>query len=358
MPQAYLRGKTVAERFYYDYSDEEIGEVAERVKKLAREARPVHVIFNNNALDFAPHAALRLRAALGQIVNAAGAPGRTFSLGKRRHGSGNFRQTRSLGAFSKLVGPCPFSSRHDRGHAAFDRARGGDRDFLWFHPALESEDSALDCGGVALQEQQDRGRDQRPVARSDPAVHAGDLSLGIQVWLLGDARSAAAAAPFSGLWVSATMPIGRHSFPSAARCSSARSSLACHRRRSFILSAAAWLRATGPRERRRRGRKFSRRRHESCIIETVPLAASRRWRPAVPKLMKSLPSSPPVCCSAPAPIWSSRRPTSRTPGRAPVHVDAKDFGSVRYYNQLRSGRGQSLRDLHPAVLHRLRRFPR
>jgi hypothetical protein len=28
----------------------------------------VHVIFNNNALDFAPHAALRLRAALGQIV--------------------------------------------------------------------------------------------------------------------------------------------------------------------------------------------------------------------------------------------------------------------------------------------------
>ena len=26
------------------------------------------VIFNNNALDFAPHAALRLRAALGQIV--------------------------------------------------------------------------------------------------------------------------------------------------------------------------------------------------------------------------------------------------------------------------------------------------
>ncbi len=66
--QAYLRGKTVAERFYYDYSDEEIAEVAERTKKLAREAESVHVIFNNNALDFAPHAALRLRAALGQIA--------------------------------------------------------------------------------------------------------------------------------------------------------------------------------------------------------------------------------------------------------------------------------------------------
>lgn len=58
----------MAERFYYDYSDEEIGEVARRAKKLAREAEAVHVVFNNNALDFAPHAALRLRAALGQIA--------------------------------------------------------------------------------------------------------------------------------------------------------------------------------------------------------------------------------------------------------------------------------------------------
>jgi uncharacterized protein YecE (DUF72 family) len=67
--QAYLRGKTVAERFYYDYRDEEILEVAERAKNLAREADSVHVVFNNNALDFAPHAALRLRAVLGQIAN-------------------------------------------------------------------------------------------------------------------------------------------------------------------------------------------------------------------------------------------------------------------------------------------------
>ncbi|MDQ3198917.1 MAG: DUF72 domain-containing protein [Verrucomicrobiota bacterium] len=67
-PDAYLRGKTVAERFYYDYSEEEIGEVAQRARKLAAEADKVHIIFNNNALDFAPHAALRLRAALGQIV--------------------------------------------------------------------------------------------------------------------------------------------------------------------------------------------------------------------------------------------------------------------------------------------------
>jgi uncharacterized protein YecE (DUF72 family) len=65
---AYLRGKTVADRFNYDYSDEEIRDVAERTKKIARCADQVHVVFNNNALDFAPHAALRLRAALGQIV--------------------------------------------------------------------------------------------------------------------------------------------------------------------------------------------------------------------------------------------------------------------------------------------------
>jgi uncharacterized protein YecE (DUF72 family) len=65
---AYLRGKTVADRFNYDYSDDEIGEVAERAQNLAGRAGEVHVVFNNNALDFAPHAALRLRAALGQIV--------------------------------------------------------------------------------------------------------------------------------------------------------------------------------------------------------------------------------------------------------------------------------------------------
>jgi uncharacterized protein YecE (DUF72 family) len=65
---AYLRGKTVADRFNYDYSDEEISEVAERAKNLAHRTDEVHVVFNNNALDFAPHAGLRLRAALGQIV--------------------------------------------------------------------------------------------------------------------------------------------------------------------------------------------------------------------------------------------------------------------------------------------------
>ena len=66
--KAYITGKTVAARFDYDYSQEEIAEVAERSRNLAHKAREVHAIFNNNNLDYAPRAALRLRKALGQIV--------------------------------------------------------------------------------------------------------------------------------------------------------------------------------------------------------------------------------------------------------------------------------------------------
>jgi len=52
----YLTGKTVAARFDYDYTDSEIAEIAERGKKLARTTRELHVIFNNNNLDYAPRA--------------------------------------------------------------------------------------------------------------------------------------------------------------------------------------------------------------------------------------------------------------------------------------------------------------
>ena len=67
---AYITGKTVAARFNYNYSDTEIEEVAARSEELARDAKEVHVIFNNNARDYAPHAALRLRKALGQLVSS------------------------------------------------------------------------------------------------------------------------------------------------------------------------------------------------------------------------------------------------------------------------------------------------
>ena len=66
--KAYVTGKTVAARFDYNYNDNEIAEVAEHGRKLARETRAVHAIFNNNNLDYAPRAALQLRKALGQII--------------------------------------------------------------------------------------------------------------------------------------------------------------------------------------------------------------------------------------------------------------------------------------------------
>jgi uncharacterized protein YecE (DUF72 family) len=65
---AYTTGKTVATRFDYDYSDDEIKEVAARGCKLAQQAPQVHIVFNNNTHDYAPHAALRLRQSLKQIA--------------------------------------------------------------------------------------------------------------------------------------------------------------------------------------------------------------------------------------------------------------------------------------------------
>ena len=60
-PKAYLSGKTVAERFNYDYSEAELDEVCERAQHLAAETDATHIVFNNNAKDYAPVAAERLR---------------------------------------------------------------------------------------------------------------------------------------------------------------------------------------------------------------------------------------------------------------------------------------------------------
>lgn len=66
-PKAYLTGRTVAERFHYDYSDAELDEVCARAERLAAVSDAVHVVFNNNSRDFAPKAAERLRRRLGQL---------------------------------------------------------------------------------------------------------------------------------------------------------------------------------------------------------------------------------------------------------------------------------------------------
>jgi uncharacterized protein YecE (DUF72 family) len=64
--EGYLRGKTVAERFGWIYSDDELEEIAARAKTLAEQAGEVHVAFNNNRSSDAPNAARRFRELIGQ----------------------------------------------------------------------------------------------------------------------------------------------------------------------------------------------------------------------------------------------------------------------------------------------------
>jgi uncharacterized protein YecE (DUF72 family) len=64
--RGYMSGRTVAERFDYDYSDDELEEIADRARTLADDADEVHVLFNNNARELAPKAARRMRQLLGQ----------------------------------------------------------------------------------------------------------------------------------------------------------------------------------------------------------------------------------------------------------------------------------------------------
>jgi uncharacterized protein YecE (DUF72 family) len=64
--EGYLKGKSVAERFAWRYSDEELEEVGERVRGLAEQAAEVHTLFNNNRGDDAPTAAQRFMSLLGQ----------------------------------------------------------------------------------------------------------------------------------------------------------------------------------------------------------------------------------------------------------------------------------------------------
>jgi uncharacterized protein YecE (DUF72 family) len=64
--QGYLSGKTVAERFGWEYSDEELREIAGRVRALTQDAADVQVMFNNNRGADAPSAARRFRELIGQ----------------------------------------------------------------------------------------------------------------------------------------------------------------------------------------------------------------------------------------------------------------------------------------------------
>ena len=60
--EGYKRGRTVAERFGWDYADSELEEIAGRTAALAEEVPVVRMMFNNNRGGDAPRAAERMRA--------------------------------------------------------------------------------------------------------------------------------------------------------------------------------------------------------------------------------------------------------------------------------------------------------
>jgi uncharacterized protein YecE (DUF72 family) len=61
-----VRGRTVAERFGYDYSDDELEEIGGRARELASQAAEVRLMFNNNRGADAPRAASTMRRILNQ----------------------------------------------------------------------------------------------------------------------------------------------------------------------------------------------------------------------------------------------------------------------------------------------------
>ncbi len=64
--EGYTTGKTVAERFGWEYSDEELEDIGSRAHSMAEQAAEVHVQFNNNRGADAPTSARRMRQLLGQ----------------------------------------------------------------------------------------------------------------------------------------------------------------------------------------------------------------------------------------------------------------------------------------------------
>lgn len=64
--EGYARGRSVAERFAWDYADEELHELGQRVETLAEDAGEVRMMFNNNRGADAPNAAARMKELLGE----------------------------------------------------------------------------------------------------------------------------------------------------------------------------------------------------------------------------------------------------------------------------------------------------
>jgi uncharacterized protein YecE (DUF72 family) len=65
--EGYQHGRTVAERFGWEYSDDELQEIGGRAQRLAQDVPFVRIMFNNNRGADAPHSARRLRELLHQV---------------------------------------------------------------------------------------------------------------------------------------------------------------------------------------------------------------------------------------------------------------------------------------------------
>ncbi|MFL5327911.1 MAG: DUF72 domain-containing protein [Gemmataceae bacterium] len=75
--KGYVSGRSVAERFDYDYSDAELKQIADRANAFSEIAHDTHIIYNNNKSDYAPRAAERCqRMIAAQSAKTASAVGR------------------------------------------------------------------------------------------------------------------------------------------------------------------------------------------------------------------------------------------------------------------------------------------
>jgi uncharacterized protein YecE (DUF72 family) len=72
--EGYLKGRSVAERFGWEYEDEELEEIGERLEEMAQQVPEVRMMFNNNRGSDAPVAARRMRELLSQDPGPAPEP--------------------------------------------------------------------------------------------------------------------------------------------------------------------------------------------------------------------------------------------------------------------------------------------
>jgi uncharacterized protein YecE (DUF72 family) len=71
--EGYVRGRSVAERFDWRYSDDELREIVGRARRLAEDAGDggsVRLMLNNNSRDHAPKAAQRAKQLLALAVES------------------------------------------------------------------------------------------------------------------------------------------------------------------------------------------------------------------------------------------------------------------------------------------------